>query len=284
MSFLGVQLITALAFSALLFLLAIGFTLIFGMMNIVNLAHGSYFVVGSYVGLSVLVVSGNFYLAVLGGGLALALLGIVQEIGLFRRFHGKPLDQVLLTLAMSLVFDQMILVIWGSQPQEMPPPGWLVGPLTALGITFPKYRLALIVVGAVTALAMWLLIEKTKIGAIVRAGVDNEEIARAMGIDVDKAFVFVFALGSFLAGMGGVLGAPMLELQPAMSSTVLPLAIVVVIIGGPGSFAGALAGSLFVGLVDSFGKAYFPQFSYFTLFVPMALILAFRPQGIFGRA
>lgn len=283
MSFWVIQATNGLAFSSLLFLLSIGLTLIFGLMRIVNLTHGSFYLLGAYVGFTTVNQTGSFPLAVLAGGLTVAILGIVLESSLLRRFHRKELDLVLLTLALWFIFDDVMLVVWGGYPVRIPPPEMLQGSLDLFSLFFPKYRAFLIGAGAFVALAMWLLIEKTKIGAIIRAGADNEEIARAMGINVDITFLFAFALGSFLAGIGGVLGAPVLGIEPALSGLVLPLAMVVVIVGGLGSLKGALAGSLFVGLTDSFGRAFFPDFSYFTLFVPMALILALRPQGLFGR-
>ncbi|MEW5783958.1 MAG: branched-chain amino acid ABC transporter permease [Bacillota bacterium] len=283
MSFWVIQTVNGLAFASLLFLLSIGFTLIFGLMRIIKLTHGSYYLIGSYMSLTVMSRTGNFLLALLVGGLTVTALGIIQEKTLLRRFHGKSYSQVLLTLGLWFIFDDLLLVIFGGYPYRIPPPAILSGAMTMLDVTFPKYRLFLVAVGVVVAVLIWLIIEKTKIGAIIRAGADNEEIARAMGINVDKAFIFAFALGSFLAGAAGVFGGPMLGVEPALSGIILPLALVVVIVGGLGSLKGALVGSLFVGLMDNFGRALFPELSYFTLFLPMAIILAFRPQGLFGR-
>ncbi|MDW7740072.1 MAG: branched-chain amino acid ABC transporter permease [Bacillota bacterium] len=283
MTFWVVQLLNGLAFSSLLFLLSVGFTLIFGLMRILKLTHGAFFALGGYVGLTVLQVTGNFYLAILAGGAAMTIIGLLQHKILLHRFHGIPLNQVLLTLGLWLIYDDIILVIWGGIPQRVPPPPLLEGAMSVFGTAFPKYRFALILLGVVVAIVVWLIIEKTKLGAVIRAGADNEEIARAMGINVNKVFIFAFGFGSFLAGIAGVLGAPLLGLEPATSSLILPLALVVVIVGGLGSLKGAMVGSLFVGLVDNFGRVLIPDFAYFTLFAPMALILIFRPQGMFGR-
>lgn len=284
LNFWVIQTVNGLAFSTLLFLLAVGFTLIFGLMRIMNLTHGSFYLLGAYISLTMLTRTGNFVLAILAGGLVVALVGVAEELALLRRFHGRELEQVLLTMALWFIFDDAMLVIWGGYPHQVPPPPFLYGPLTVGGISFPKYHVGLIGMGVIVAIGLWLLTEKTKMGAIIRAGADNETIARAMGIDVDKAFIFAFALGSFLAGLGGVMGGPILGVEPSLSGVVLPLSIAVVIVGGLGSLKGALAGALFVGLADNFGRALFPEFAYFTLFVPMVAILAFRPQGLFGRA
>jgi len=283
MTFWVVQLINGLAFSSLLFLLSVGFTLIFGLMRTLKLTHGAFYALGGYMGLSTIALTGNFSLAILVGGLSMAILGFLQHKYLLSRFHGTPFSQVLLTLGLWLMYDDLVLVVWGGYPHRVPPPDFLVGSLTFADITFPKYRFALIILGVIVAFTVYLIIEKTKLGATIRAGADNEEIARAMGINVNKAFIFAFGFGSFLAGAAGVLGSPMLGLEPATSGLILPLALVVVIVGGLGSLKGAMVGSLFVGLVDNFGRILFPDLAYFTLFAPMALVLILRPQGLFGR-
>jgi branched-chain amino acid transport system permease protein len=277
------QLINGLAFASLLFLVSIGFSLIFGLMRIMNVAHGSFYVLGALVGSSVLGLTGNFLLAAVAGGLAGATLGVGLEKLLLSRFHGNEEKQVLLTLPLWFLLDDVWLWIWGAYPRTLPAPEGLRGPMTLLGATFPIYKLALMAVGVLVALGMWVLIERTKIGAIIRAGADNEEIARAMGINVDRTFIFAFALGTFLAGLAGVLGGPEMGVQLSLSQTILPLTLVVVIVGGLGTLKGAVAGSLFVGLVNTFGIALFPELSYFVLFVPMAVVLAIRPHGLFGR-
>jgi len=284
MAFVLLQAVNGLAFASLLFLVSIGFSLIYGLMRIMNVAHGSFYVLGAFVGLTTLTWTGSFLLAVIAGGIAVALLGVGLEKLLLSRFHGAEEKQVLLTLPLWFMLDDVWLWIWGGYPKRLPAPEIFQGPMTLFGVTFPANRLLLMIMGLVVAMSMWVLIEKTKIGAIIRAGADNEEIARAMGINVGKAFIFAFALGSFLVGIAGVLGGPMMGVETSLSSILLPLVLVVVIVGGLGTLKGAVAGSLFVGLLDTFGKALFPELSYFVLFVPMALVLAIRPRGLFGRA
>lgn len=282
MSFLILQTINGLCFASLLFMVAIGFSLIYGLMKILNVAHATFYVLGAFVGLTIMNATGNFLLAALGGGLAPAILGVVLERGLLRRFHGMEEKQFLLTLPLWLLLDDVWLVIWGGNPFRMPAP--IQGPMSLLGVTFPAYRGFTVLMGIAVGIGMWLLIERTKVGALIRAGADHEDIARAMGIDVNRVFILAFALGSFLVGMAGVLGGPTMGVEVTLSKIILPFTFVVAIVGGLGSLKGAAAGAIFVGLVDNFGKALFPELSYFTLFLVVALLLAFRPQGLFGRA
>lgn len=278
-----VQLINGLAFSSLLFLLSSGFTLIFGLMRTLNLTHGTFYALGGHVGLTTLSLTGNFMLAVLAAGVAMATLGLLQYESVLKQVSKSPLNQILLTLGLSFIYDDLILVIWKGFPYSVRPPQILTDNFKLGSFEFPKYRFVLILVGVVVAAALWFIIEKTKIGALVRAGVDDGEVAKAMGLKVRKTLVFTFCFGSFLAGAAGILGGPLLSLDPSTSSVIQPLALAVVIVGGLGSLKGAMLGSLFVGLIDNFGRVFFPDLAYFTLFAPMVILLIFRPQGLLGR-
>ena len=275
--------LNGISFALLLFLLASGLTLIFGLMRIANIAHGSFYLLGAYVGLSVMRWTHAFPLAILAGGISVAAIGILMQRWFLVRFHQQTLAQVLLTMGFAFIFSDQALLLWGGDPQSVPVPRVLAGTLVAGPIYFPIYRLFVIAVGAFVYAILWLLLEKTRIGARVRAAVDDAEMARGLGIDVWRVFTGVFALGAFLAAAAGVIGGAFLSVYPGADFDVLPLAFVVVIVGGLGSLRGALVGSLLVGLLDNFGKALFPELSYFTLFAPMALILAIRPTGLFGR-
>jgi len=283
-SFYLQQALNGLSFGALLFLLASGLTLIFGLMRVANIAHGSYYLLGAYVGLSVMRWTGVFPLAIVAGGAAVAAIGIVMQRWFLARFHQQTLPQVLLTMGFAFFFSDQALLVWGGDPQSIPVPKVLSGTLVLGPVYFPAYRLFVIAVGLCVFVGLWLLLERTRLGATVRAAVDDAEMARGLGINVGRVMTGVFALGAFLAAAGGVMGGAFLSIYPGADFDVLPLTFVVVIMGGLGSLKGALIGSLLVGLLDNFGKAMFPELSYFTLFAPMALILAVRPTGLFGRA
>ena len=275
--------LNGISFGLLLFLLASGLTLIFGLMRIANIAHGSYYLLGAYVGLSVMRWTHAFPLAILAGGLAVAVIGILMQRWFLARFHQQTLAQVLLTMGFAFIFSDQALLLWGGDPQSVPVPPVLGGTIHLGSLYFPAYRVFVIALGVCVYVGLWMLLERTRIGATVRAAVDDAEIARGLGINVGKVFTGVFALGAFLAAAGGVIGGAFLSIYPGADFDVLPLAFVVVIVGGLGSLKGALVGSLLVGLLDNFGKALFPELSYFTLFAPMAIILAVRPTGLFGR-
>ncbi len=279
-----VQTFNGLSYGALLFLLASGLSLIFGVMRIVNLAHGSYFLLGGYVGLSVIWRTKSFPLALLAGATAIALVGVGMERLFLRRLAGQTLGQVLMTVGFALIFQDLALLIWGGDPYSLPLPGPLQGVVIAGGLRFPRYRLFIMVLAAVIGAGLWLALDRTRVGAMIRAAVDDAEMAQGVGIRVPTISLGVFALGAFLAALGGVVGGGFLGVYPGLDFDILPYAFVVVIVGGLGSLPGAMVGSLLVGLLDNFGKALFPELAYFTLFAPMALILALRPTGLFGRS
>jgi branched-chain amino acid transport system permease protein len=252
-------------------------------MRIVNLAHGSYFLLGGYVGLSVMWRTGSFVVALLAGALAIALIGVGMERLFLRRLAGQTLGQVLLTIGFALIFQDLALLLWGGDPYSLPVPAPLQGVLTVGGLRFPRYRLFIMALAVVVAASLWLALDRTRVGAMIRAAVDDAEMAQGVGIRVPTVSMGVFALGAFLAALGGVIGGGFLGVYPGLDFEILPYAFVVVIVGGLGSLPGAMVGSLLVGLLDNFGKALFPELAYFTLFAPMALILALRPTGLFGR-
>lgn len=283
MTYWIVQLLNSIAFGSLLFLMSSGFTLIFGLMRIINIAHGSFFAWGTYVAISVMAVSNSFPLAVLAGSAAAMALGVAIQWGLLQRFVLQPLPQVNLTMGLAFILSDAALVLWGGDPQALTSPDWLTGAASWGPVIYPKYRLFVIGVGIVLAIGLWLFLERTRLGALIRAGVDDEEMARGMGINVRQLFLGVFAVGAFLAGFAGAMGGPLIGVYPGTDFSILPLALVVVILGGLGSLRGAMVGSIIVGVLDTLGKAAFPEFSYFTLFAPMAVVLAIRPRGLFGR-
>lgn len=280
----ALQALNGVSMGALLFLLASGFTLIFGLARVVNMAHGAFYLLGGYFGLSVLRFTGSFWLALLAGGVGIIVVSYFCERYLIRRTGGNHLAQVLLTVGIVYVLADIALLIWGGDSLSLPPPAFARGPVDLPGnIVYPRYRFLLIVFGTFIGILLWLLYKKTQIGAIVRAGVDDREMVNAMGINIDRLFGLVFALAAFLAGISGVAGGAFLALYPGAEWEILVLALVVVIVGGLGSLEGAMVGSLIVGLIDAYGRWLLPEFSYFVVFGPMAILLLFRPRGLFGR-
>ena len=278
------QALNGATFAALLFIVASGFTLIFGLMRIVNLAHGALYLVGGYIGLVVASRSGSFLLALAAAGVAIAAIGLLTYTLLLRFVRGNVLRQVLLTLGLALVLDDLALVIWGGDAFTVQVPEVLRGPLRIGAMAYPKYRLFLLLFSMLVFIALTLLLRRTRLGALIRAGVDDAEMVDAMGIDIQRVFIYTFMLGSALAGIGGVLGGAFLTLYPTADSDILVFSLAVVIIGGRGSLAGTAIGSLFVGMLATYGQVWFPELAYFVIFGPMALLLAFRPLGLFGRA
>lgn len=278
------QVLNGLTFAALLFVVASGFTLIFGLMRIVNLAHGALYLLGGYFALAVATKTGSFTLAVLAAAGGIAVVGFIIDRALLVFVKGFDLRQVLLTLGLALAMNDLALVIWGGDTFSVPTPEWLRGPLRYGEMAYPKYRLFVLAVGIAVFAGLWLLLNRTRLGALIRAGVDDAEIVDAMGVDIKRVFVFTFMLGAALAGVGGALGGAFLSLYPTADSEILVFSLAVVIIGGRGSLAGAAIGSLLVAMLANFGQVWFPELAYFVIFGPMALLLAFRPLGLFGKA
>lgn len=271
------------SFGALLFLLASGLTLTFGLMRTVNLAHGAFYALGGYIALDVLRRTDQYWLAMLVGVAAAAVVGILFERLALHRVLNKELPQIIITVGFAFLVSDLILAYYGGRPQSPPRPPGLDGVLRLENFAFPHFRLALIVLAVVVWLALHLLISRTRIGAMVRAAVDDEWIARSVGIRVPVIFVTVFGIGTALAAFAGVWGGAFTGLAPGSEFEILLLALVVTVVGGLGSVGGALLAALGVGLLDEFGKWLFPSYALFTLYAPVAILLAFRPQGLFGR-
>jgi branched-chain amino acid transport system permease protein len=283
MSFGIFQTLNSLTFAALLFLVASGFTLIFGLMRIVNLAHGAMYLMGGYVAFAAGSYSGSFTVAILAAVVAVTAIGLVEQ-ALLRFVKGAELRQVLLTLGLALILNDAALVLFGGDTFSVPIPDLLKGPMEVFGMSYPRYRLFVLLVGILVLVLLVILMNHTRLGALIRAGVDDAETVEAMGINIRKVFVATFMLGMALAGVAGALGGAFLSIYPTADSEILVFSLAVVIIGGRGSLAGAALGSLAVAFLSTFGQVWFPELAYFVIFGPMALLLAFRPHGLFGRA
>jgi branched-chain amino acid transport system permease protein len=283
MEFFIAQLLNGLVYGVLLFLMAAGLSLIFGLMNVVSLAHGSFFMLGAFFGLSIARFTGSFWWALVLAPIPAMVLGIVMEFlfmrPLYRRGH---MDQVLLTFGFTFVFFDLVQAVWGRVIVRLPAPDALQG-TTQIGLgVFSTYRLFLIGFGFAIALLMWLFLERSRLGAMVRAGVDDAAMAAGLGGNVPALFTSLFGAGVGLAALGGVAAGPVLGLYPGMDTEILIPAFIVIVIGGMGSLRGAFIGSLLIGEIDTFGKAYFPSLALFLIYVVMALVLLVRPQGLFG--
>jgi branched-chain amino acid transport system permease protein len=276
--------VNSITLGGLLFLLSAGFSLIFGLMRIPNLTHGSFFMLGAYLATSLIAHGFDFWTAALGAGLLVAAFGGVVERLILRRLAGAELAQVLVTLGLSFMIADVCLMVWTGDPIRIDTPPALRGATAMLGLGFPTYRLAVSVIAVIFAAGLWALLDRTRLGAMIRAGVDDQAMARVVGIRVSRLFTVVFCLGAWLAGFAGVIGGPILSVYPGLDQEMLPLALVVVILGGSGSLVGSLVGSFVVGFLYNFGQAMFPELAYVVLFLPMLLVLVVRPQGLFGRS
>jgi len=287
MTFWLVLTANSITFGGLLFLLSAGFSLIFGLMRIPNLTHGSLFMLGAYVGATfaggVFGLKTDFWTAALIATITVAAFGALTERLLLRRLPGNQLAQVLVTLGISFMVADFCLMLWGGDPLNVATPNGLGGFVRMGPLAFPLYRLAIIIIAIIFAGALWYLLDRTRLGAMIRAGVDDPEMARVVGIHVSQLFTIVFALGAGLAAFAGIIGGPILSVYPGLDGDMLPLALVVVILGGTGSLLGSFVGSLVIGFIYNFGQALLPELAYFVLFLPMLLVLILRPQGLFGR-
>ncbi len=279
------RILDGLTLGGLLFVLAAGFTLALGVMKIVNIAHGAFYLLASYVAWDIFDRTGNFVLAVAGAAAVAALTGLVVQQTVLRKLYLQPLPQILVTMGVALIVAEFGVIGWGGYPRVMGQPSYLSGATSVFGIViYPTYRLFIMAAAVVVGLCLWVLLERTRLGGLVRACVDDEEMARGMGVNVSRLYAGVFAFSSLLAGLAGGLGAPFLGAYQGAEFDVLLYALVVVVLGGLGSVAGAAVASVVVGILDSVGKSLFPDLSYFTLFAPMILILLVRPTGLWGRA
>jgi len=278
------QALNGLSYGVLLFLLSVGLTLIFGMLDVVNLAHGSFYMLGAYAGLATIAALGNFWIALVVAPLVVGAIGAVMErLALRPLYRRSPLDQVLLTFGFIYLFEDLVKWIWGGRIRSIPPPDLFSGSVTILGATIPSYRLFVIAFGFAMAVALWLLIERTRLGSIIRAGVFDAEMTAGMGINMPVVFTAVFAFGAALGGLSGVIAGPIQSASPPMGAGILVPALIVVVVGGLGSLKGSLAGSLIIGQAETFGKVWLPGASMMMIYLVMAAIVLLRPQGLFGR-
>lgn len=282
---LGLQIFTGLALGAIYVLLAVGLSLIFGMLTVVNFAHGAFFMVGAYAGYSLYQYVPNFWLCLILVPIATACIGMIAERFLVRPLYGRGIDYpLLLTFGLAYVMVELIRIQFGKQGLPVETPELLQGSVDVLVGNFPIYRLFVIAVTAVVLLGLSLFIEKTSFGLIIRAGARDPQIVRVLGIDIAKVWLIVFGIGTGIAGLAGYLSAPMQGIAPEMGGTVLIVAFVVTVVGGMGSLTGAVVAGLLVGVVESLAALFFPEASKVSMFVIMAIVLLVRPLGLFGRA
>lgn len=274
--------LNGLTLASILFVLGSGLTLAFGLMRVVNLAHGAFYLLGGYIGYSVVKYTDNWPLALIVGGLSIALIGLIFERFMLTRVRGD-LPETLLTVALAMIIADQALVYWARNPITLNVPSYLSPSIKLLGVTYPGFRFVMMGVSIVIAVSLWYLIYKTKLGAAVRAGVDDRETVNALGINITVIYTAVFVLSAFLGGIAGVLGGSYLQLSPGGDAIILIYSLVVIILGGMGSLGGAVVSSLILGQIISFGLAYAPQYAYFLIFIPMAIVLSIRPQGLFGK-
>jgi branched-chain amino acid transport system permease protein len=279
----------------LYFLVASGFTLIFGLMRNVNLAHGSLYLFGGYVGYAISVWTGSWILSFIIAFLAVALVGVVLQLVVFRRMEGQDLRQTMVTIGLSIVFADLMLWAFGGDFYQIQTPAWLVGPIElplvtavkssgeAVYLLYPRVRLVIFAASVVIGVAMWLALNRTRVGMMVRAGVDDRDILAATGVHIQLVFVVVFALGAGLAGIAGVVGGTFQSISPGEDIRFLLASLVVVIVGGMGSIPGAALGALIIGLAEQLGSVYIPTYAIVVTFLIMVLVLALRPQGLMAR-
>lgn len=277
------QLLNSLAFGMLLFLLALGLSLIFGVARVINLAHGAFYLLGAYLGLALAQAWGNFWLALLLVPLGVGLLGALLERVLLRGLHGRELEQVLLTIGLGFVIADLLRATFGAAVRSVPPPPELAGPLFLGPFIYPKYPLFLIATGVFLFFLVRLLLARTPLGVQIRAVTSDPAMASALGIQPERVGLLTFGVGTGLAALGGVLGAPLIALAPGMDAQMTLFALMVVVIGGLGRLEGAFFGAILVGLVDGFGRLFLPQVAMFLIFALMALVLALKPEGLLGR-
>jgi branched-chain amino acid transport system permease protein len=279
----------------LYFLVASGFTLIFGLMRNVNLAHGSLYLFGGYIGYGVSVATGSWILSFIAAFIIVALVGILLQILVFRRMEGQDLRQTMVTIGLSIVFADLMLWAFGGDFYQIQTPAWLIGPIElplmtavkssgeAVFLQYPLVRLVIFAASVVIGIAMWLALNRTRVGMMVRAGVDDRNILAATGVNIQLVFVLVFALGAGLAGIAGVVGGTFQSISPGEDTRFLLASLVVVIVGGMGSIAGAALGALIIGLAEQLGSVYIPTYAIVVTFLIMVLVLALRPQGLLAR-
>jgi branched-chain amino acid transport system permease protein len=271
------------SYGLVLFIIASGLSLTLGIMGYFNLAHGALYMLGAYVGLTIVELGYNFWLAAILTGIVIGLLGLVLEWIFLRRLYRQVNEQVVLTIGFVYILTNIVLWVWGGSARLSNTPSSLAGSVTILSFSFPIYRLALIFVGLVVALGLWWLQEKTRFGAIVRSTMDDREMTMGLGISYGLICSAVFFLGTFLAGFAGLIGAPIMGAQSGMAIPILLMAMIAVVVGGVGSIQGTLIGAIAIGLVDSFGRSFFPNLAMFYVFAAFIVILLVKPSGLLGR-
>jgi len=283
MDYLVTQALNALVYSMILFLLSAGLSLIFGLMNVINMTHGSFFMLGAYIGFAIAVSTGNFWLAAMVAPLPAAALGaLIERLFIRPLYKRSPFDQVLLTFGFTFIFIDLVKLIWGTDIHSLPPPELLQSSVLIFGAAFPAFRLFLIGMGLSLGLLLWLVLDRSRFGAMVRAGVDDGAMAQGLGINVPLLFTTVFVVGTGLAAFAGVVAGPVIGIYPGMDIDVLIPAFIVIVVGGMGSLRGAFYASVLIGAADTFGKAYLPSAATFLIYVLMIVVLLVRPAGLFG--
>ena len=271
------------SYAFILFLLAAGFSLTFGVMGVLNLTHGACFVLGAYVGLQVIGSLNWFWLGILLAAVGLAIVGLGLYFFFLKRLHGRIPEQAVLTIGLGYMFANAILWIWGPRAQILKQPEWFQGVLQVGDLSFPKYRIFICAVGVLILAVLWWIQDRTRAGAIIRAGMDNREMTVSLGVNYSLVSTLVFVLGIALVGAGGVLGAPIVGMFPSMGDNLLLLTLIVVVVGGTGYIQGTMLGALIIGLLDTFGKAYLPDYALFFAYVVFLIVLLVRPSGLIGR-
>lgn len=278
-----VQFLNGLSYAVILFLLASGLCLMFGLMRIVNLAHGSLYMISGYIASSIGDQTNSFLLALLGGISCAAFISLLMDRCLLQFLYKQDVEQLLVTFGLIYIFQNLTRDIWGGHTRFVFEPDLLAGSLKILGITYPVYRLAIIMIGVIIALGLWLLLERTRVGATIRAGVDDAQMVEGMGINIKRFSTLVFVVGGSLAGVSGVFGSVITGAFLGVDLMVLILSLIIIVIGGMGSLQGTMLGSLLIGFADVFGKAYLPQFAYFIVYGVMVAVLVIKPSGLLGR-
>jgi len=280
-----VTVLNGLTLASLYFIVASGFTLVFGLMRNVNLAHGSLYLLGGYVGFIVAEKTGWWFLALSAGFLSAAIVGLLIQTVILRHMQGQDLRQTMVTIGLSILIADLLLWGFSAEVHQMEAPEWLKGPIRGIPIinAYSAYRMSLLVLGVTIGVALWLFLNRTRVGMMIRAGVDDRAMLAASGVNVNLVFAITFAIGAGLAGLGGVIGAVELSMVPGEDTRFLLASLIVVIVGGMGSVAGAAIGAAMLGLAETFGLAYAPTYSVVFTFVILVIVLAFRPRGLMGR-
>ncbi|MGA0594651.1 branched-chain amino acid ABC transporter permease [Enterovirga sp. CN4-39] len=284
MQLLVFQVLNGLGIGMIYFLLSVGLTLIFGLMRFVNFAHGAFYLVAAYMAFAITRSTGSIWIALVVAPLSVALLAVIVERVLLRHTYRMPHEvQILITFAVALFLQEMVIVVFGPLAQNVPVPAALSGVVFLGPYVYPAYRLAVVLVAAIVAVGLWFVVERTKLGAVLRAGSESAEMVGLLGINVDRVFMATFALGGALAGLAGVLAAPLRGVEPFMSVEALGIAFVVIVVGGLGTLSGALVGGLLIGLVQSIMSTLWPQGAQLMIYAAMALVILARPSGLLGR-